>query len=141
MKRVFFFCIVSFAAVFGATTVKEGLLPMDEFMASKQIYSQAALDGLMNENFEAIMNAGEKMKVMQADKKWNRITSEEYQRFSQDFEKRAQAMVDAARRGNLDGCMTAYINCLQTCYNCHKYVRSYPYAKASIDLDTDRKSR
>lgn len=102
--------------------------PLDsrEFMVQKRAYSQIALDGLMREEYQTIIVAGENMRKMRADKRWPRLASDDYKRFSEDFEKSAQAMVDAARRKNLDGCMTAYVNCLQACYSCHKYVRAFP---------------
>lgn len=97
-----------------------------EFMIQKRAYSQIVLDGLMSEDYQTIVLAGENMRRMRADKRWPRMASEEYRRYSEDFENSAQAMVDSARKSNLDGCMTEYMKCLRACYNCHKYVRAFP---------------
>jgi hypothetical protein len=105
-------------------TVKS--LTLRQFMAQKRAFSQIVLDGLMSEDYPTIILAGENMRKMRADKRWEFLASADYKRYSEDFEKSAQAMVDAARHRNLDGCMTSYTQCLQACYNCHKYVRAFP---------------
>lgn len=130
--------VVVFAALmvtFGAASMRESLRPRDEFMAQKKVYTQEVLDGLMNEQFDAIIEAGEKMKLMRSDKRWDRYATEDYARFSHNFQKAAQVLTDAARQKNLDACMASYIDCLQSCYSCHKYVRANPLAKASFELN------
>lgn len=97
-----------------------------QFMIQKRAYSQIVLDGLMSEDYSTIILAGENMRKMRADKRWDRLASADYNRYSEDFEKAAQNIVDSARRRNLDECMNSYLKCLQSCYNCHKYVRSLP---------------
>jgi len=128
-RRIFLsITLLSVAAFLVPANPPETAKPLDlsEFMAQKRIHSQIVLDGLMREEYQTIILAGENMRKMRADKRWERLASEDYRRYSEDFETSAQAMVDAARRKNLDGCMTAYVKCLQACYNCHKYVRAFP---------------
>lgn len=109
----------------GPATTKP--VDLNSFMAQKRAYAQIVLDGLMSEDYPTIVIAGENMRKMRSDKRWQqRPTSAEYNRYSEDFEKSAQTMIDAARRKNLDGCMTSYVKCLQACYDCHKYVRAFP---------------
>jgi hypothetical protein len=110
-----------------APSAKTKPIDLNSFMAQKRAYSQIVLDGLMSEDYQTIILAGENMRKMRSDKRWQqRPTSADYNRYSEDFEKSAQAMIDAARRENLDRCMTSYVKCLQACYNCHKYVRAFP---------------
>ena len=106
---------------------KRKVIELNSFMAQKRAYSQIVLDGLMSEDYQTIIIAGENMRKMRSDKRWQqRPTNADYNRYSEDFEKSAQAMIDSARRRNLDGCMTSYVKCLQACYDCHKYVRAFP---------------
>ena len=95
-----------------------------------------SLDGLLSEDCQAIFLAGENMRKMRADKRWQRMASEDYKRYSEDFESSAQAMVASARRKNLDGCMTECMRRLRACYNCHKCVRAFP---VPTSLNHDRK--
>jgi cytochrome c556 len=114
------------ALVTGAPPEKVKPVDLQNFMVQKRAYSQIVLDGLMSEDYQTIILAGENMRKMRADKRWDRFTSADYKRYSEDFENAAQSMVDAARRRNLDGSMNAYMTCLRACYNCHKYVRAFP---------------
>ena len=119
-----FSAVVASLILFAVPPQSEKSRPLDEFMRQKRHHTQACLDALMFEDFEAIIAAGENLKRMQEDKRWGRILTDEYKRHSQELEKRAQAMVDSARTNNLDGAMEAFTRTLETCYSCHKYVRA-----------------
>lgn len=125
---VFFFasiCVAIMAIVVIATpTPREPVTQPQDFMRQKSIHSQMALDALMKEQFDIVVLAGENMKKMTKDKRWNRLETDDYFRFSETFQMQAQTMIDAARDKSADRAMEGYLRCLQTCYNCHRYVRA-----------------
>lgn len=108
----------------GSPSAKEQSRPPENFMMQKSIYTQKVLDALMKEQYDAIVIAGEEMKKMTKDTRWRRFETDDYFRLSENFETHAQAMVDSARAKNLDRAMDGYLKALQTCYDCHKYVRA-----------------
>lgn len=113
---------LSTIAITGSPSGKESRTP-ENFMKQKSLYSQAVLDALMKEQYDEIVIAGEGMKKMTRDTRWRQFGTDDYYRHSENFRIHAQAMVDSARAKNLDGAMDGYLKCLQTCYDCHKYVR------------------
>jgi hypothetical protein len=117
-------CAWFFAQAGVGAPTKKRATQSDDFMREKSFHCQSVLDALMKEQFDTIVLSGEAMKKMTKDPRWSRYGTDDYFRFSEQFQVNAEAMVDAARAKNLDRSMEAYIKSVQTCYNCHRYVRT-----------------
>lgn len=131
------FCIALAAVVSGGrqeTEAGKQLWRRANFMSQKRLYSQLALEGFMMEQRELIIDYGTKMWNSSEDNIWQELFKDEskdqvYKEQAKKFRGNVQAMVAAARQSNLDAAMEAYTRSIQTCYDCHKYVRARERAR------------
>ena len=98
-----------------------------EFMRMKLDYSKKVLEGLVTEDFDAIVDGAGKLKRLSMAAEWEVPTIpniQEYLPFTTDFQRIADDMQKYARAKNLDGATLAYTRMTINCVDCHKYVRS-----------------
>lgn len=93
------------------------------FMRAKLTHSQMVVEGLALENFTAIADHAEQLKLLSLDASWQVLQTMEYVQHSADFRRSAGALAKAAEGKNLDGALLAYFQLTQNCVNCHKYIR------------------
>ena len=94
-----------------------------EFMRDKLALSQKVLEGLTLEDFQLIITKSERLSAMSQEATWQVFQNPDYERFSQDFRRNADALTKAARNKNLDGATLAYVKVTMSCVECHKFVR------------------
>ena len=94
-----------------------------EFMRLKLENSQKVLEGLAVEDFDLIAKNAQALDLMSKATNWQVLQTEQYVRLSQDFQRTAEAVRDAAKKRNLDGAALGYVELTMQCINCHKYVR------------------
>lgn len=97
-----------------------------EFMRLKLDYSKKVLGGLVNEDFDAIVDGARKLNRLSMAAEWEVPTipdADEYVHFTADFQRIAQDLIKNANAKNLDGATLAYTRLTINCVDCHKYVR------------------
>jgi cytochrome c556 len=94
-----------------------------EFMRAKLTHSQKVLEGLALEDFDLIAKNAQAMSLLSKDATWQVLQTPQYLQQSQDFQRAADAVTDAAKKKSLDGAALAYVELTMKCINCHKYVR------------------
>lgn len=102
-----------------------------DFMRVKLSQSQKVLEGLALEDFDMIAKNAQAMSLLSQESNWKVLQTAEYLRQSQDFQRTADAIRDAAKKKNLDGAALGYVELTMKCIQCHKYVRNV--RMASVD--------
>lgn len=97
-----------------------------EFMRMKLDFSKKILAGLVNEDYDSIIDGARNLKRLSMAAEWEVPTIpnvQEYLPFTADFQRIADDLQKSARAKNLDGATLAYTRLTINCVNCHKYVR------------------
>ena len=95
-------------------------------MRLKLDFSKKILEGLVTEDFDAIVDGAGKLKRLSMAAEWEVPTIpnvQEYLPFTTDFQRIADDLQKSARARNLDGATLAYTRLTINCVECHKYVR------------------
>jgi hypothetical protein len=92
-------------------------------MLDKLTYANKALDGLVVEDFRKIAESAEMMRMISRAASWYVIGSDEYKRYSKNFQEQAADLARHAKEKNLDAANLDYMRITFTCVQCHKHVR------------------
>jgi cytochrome c556 len=103
-----------------------------EVMKAKLGHAHAVLEGIALEDFAKVQISAERLARLSQAAGWHARQTPEYVLFTEEFRRRAQALAEAARAGNLDGATLAYTQLTFSCVSCHKYMRGRRIAR----LDT-----
>jgi cytochrome c556 len=114
----------------------DSIATTQEIMKQKLGISQRVLEGLATENFQLIVTSASKLKTLSQQDAWNARNTPEYQQFTGDFRRHAEALIQAAKLTNIDAASVAYFQLTLSCVNCHKYIRnsrvaSLPFPRVS----------
>lgn len=101
-----------------------------EAMRLKLGFAQRVLEGLALENYGQILTNAQKLSQLSRVAGWRARQTPEYELFTNEFRRQADALADAAREKNIDGAAIAYTQLTFSCTSCHKYMRSLRTAKA-----------
>jgi hypothetical protein len=140
MKRwtcvAFAVALLSWIALSGsALSQKEDDKPdVKDFMRGKLIHMQKVLEGITIEDYDLIRSNANQMALLSKATQWRVLQTDAYQQHSAEFRRSAEAVVEAAKKKNLDGAALAYVDMTMKCVTCHKYVRSV--RMANLDLPT-----
>lgn len=120
--------VVFFAAVLGVclSALPGRSQPSDgvrKFMRPKLANSQHILEGLSLEDFAMISENAKRLMRLSEAAEWQVLPSPEYVRYSADFQRLANELVDAANQRDLDAATLTYVQLTINCVKCHKYVR------------------
>ena len=94
-----------------------------EFMRKKLVHSQKVLEGLTVNDLEMVAKNAQELSLLSQAATWQVLQTPDYLQQSADFRRTADALTEAARKGNLDGAALAYVELTMKCVSCHKYVR------------------
>lgn len=97
-----------------------------EFMRQKLEFSKQLLEGLTLEEFARIEKNGRALKILSQAAEWEdpiMPNPEEYQVYTNDFQRLCDDLRKNARDKNIDGATLAYVKLTMNCVACHKYVR------------------
>jgi hypothetical protein len=94
-----------------------------KYMRAKLLYSQQLLEALALEDYEQMAKSSQDLKLLSQESIWNVLETEQYVQHSNDFRRRTDALLQAAKRKNLDGASLAFVELTLNCVQCHKYVR------------------
>jgi hypothetical protein len=124
--------IAAIAGVWSISVISAEPQPnqVKDFMKVKLSQSQKVLEGLALEDFDMIAKNAQAMSLLSQESNWKVLQTAEYLRQSQDFQRTADAIRDAAKKKNLDGAALGYVELTMKCIQCHKYVRNVRMAAA-----------
>jgi hypothetical protein len=119
-----FLAIVCFWVGWGTTQEKKvGQDQLGGFMQLKLDHAKGILEGLSNEDFNAISQNAQGLATLSLESSWNAYTTPEYLALSTDFRRAVRMMTEAANEKNLDRAALAYVNTTVQCIECHRYMR------------------
>ncbi len=93
-------------------------------MRDKLTYAKDALDGLSLEDFDKVAKSAEMLRMVSKAASWYVLDSDEYLRYSKNFQEQATDLGRHARAKDLDAASLDYVRISLTCVECHKYVRA-----------------
>jgi len=94
-----------------------------EIMKLKLAYSQGALQAIALEDYSLLALNAQKLSKLSHATGWHSRQTPEYQLFTTEFRRHADALNKAARDTNLDAATVAYFQLTLSCVSCHKYMR------------------
>ncbi len=92
-------------------------------MREKLAAASKALEGLSLEDFTKIAESAERMHIISRAASWHVIDSDDYNRFSKNFQQEASDLKRHAEQKNLDAATLDYVRLTTTCVECHKLLR------------------
>lgn len=101
----------------------QGDIQTREVMKAKLGHAQAVLEGMATEDFEKVRVSAERISALSQAAGWHARQTPEYELFTTEFRRRADALVKEAIRENTDGVAVAYVQMTFSCVSCHKYMR------------------
>ena len=110
----------------GLVSVSHGQPPKGKlagFMRPKLEHSKGVLEGLALENFDLVAKNARAMKELSEAAEWKISPNLTYLRYSGEFQRLADELIEQAKDKNIDGATLAYVQLTLNCVNCHKYVR------------------
>jgi hypothetical protein len=123
----------------------EGAPPkVNDLMQRKLKYAQNVLEGIALNDFEKIGQNGEDLIRVSKLAEWKILKTPQYELYSNEFRRSADALATRAKEKNLDGAALAYVEMTLTCVRCHKHVREVrmagrDWAETPIDVAVIRK--
>lgn len=94
-----------------------------KFMRKKLEASNQILEGLTTENAGLITQGARVLAEMSAAEQWNVQNDVLYKDYSNNFQRTATALRDAAETNNFDAAALKWFDTTMKCIECHKYVR------------------
>ena len=94
-----------------------------DVMKFKLHFAQRVLEGITMENFELIATNAQKLASLSQAADWSIRQTPEYQKFTTDYARQANALSKAAKDRNVDAATVAYFQLTVSCVNCHRYLR------------------
>lgn len=111
---------------------------VNTLMRKKLEHSQKVLEGLALNDFDKIAtHAGELIELSKAAE-WRVHKTPQYELYSNEFRRNAEAMATAAKAKNIDGATLAYVDLTLGCVKCHKHVRELRMGRLDGAVNPDR---
>jgi hypothetical protein len=98
-------------------------------MRDKLSYANKALEGLSLENFDQIAESAKMMRMISRAASWHVVDSDEYARYSKNFQEEAADLERHAKDKNLEAAALDYMRITMTCVQCHKHLRTVRQGK------------
>ena len=95
-----------------------------EVMRQKLGHSQQVLRGLALQDFAILRTNATRLVRLSHTSGWQARQSPEYELFTMEFRRSAEALAAAADAGNIDAATVAYTQVTFSCVSCHKYMRA-----------------
>jgi hypothetical protein len=122
-------CASLLLAGLAASTKNQADTTTKGVMKSKLHYSQGVLEGIATENYNLMATNAQNLSGLSQAANWQIRQTPEYQRFTTDFRRQADALAKSAKEKNVDAATVAYFQLTVSCVNCHKYLRGASTAK------------
>jgi cytochrome c556 len=92
-------------------------------MRKKLVHSQLILEGITVNDYEKIAKNAQDLITVSKAAEWKVLKTPEYEMYSNDLRRSAEALIRNAKDKNTDGAALAYVDLTLTCVKCHKHVR------------------
>jgi hypothetical protein len=106
-------------------------------MMRKLTSSEKILEGLMVNDFNKVSKNAEELVDISKSAEWRILKTPDYELYSNQLRRNAQALIKQAKAKNTEGIALAYVNLTLTCVTCHDHVREVRMAR----LDNNPNSR
>jgi cytochrome c556 len=100
-----------------------------DFMRAKLMHMEKVLEGVTTEDYDLIRKNANQLTLLSHAASWRVLETPAYRDYSAEFRRSTEAIVEAAKKKNLDGAALAYVDTTMKCVTCHKYVRSVRMAR------------
>lgn len=101
-------------------------------MRAKLTSAHQILEGIATENFSQIETNAQKLIQLSKVAGWRARQTPEYELFTNEFRRHAEAIIEAAQKKNLDGATLAYMQLTFNCASCHKHMRGLRTASRTV---------
>jgi hypothetical protein len=112
-----------------------------DFMRAKLVHMEKVLEGITTEDYDLIRKNANQLTLLSHAAAWRVFETPAYRDYSSEFRRSTEAIVEAAKKKNIDGAALAYVDTTMKCVTCHKYVRSvrmaridHPYRVGALTL-------
>jgi hypothetical protein len=92
-------------------------------MRKKLEHSQKVLEALALNDYDRIASNANELILISKAAEWKVHKTPQYEVYSNEFRRNAEAMAEAAKAKNIDSATLAYVDMTLTCVKCHKHVR------------------
>ncbi len=92
-------------------------------MRAKIVSTHQILEGIATENYSQIETNAQKLIQLSKVAGWRARQTPEYDLFTNEFRRHAEALVESAQNKNIDGATLAYMQLAFNCASCHKHMR------------------
>jgi hypothetical protein len=99
-------------------------------MKRKLVEAQKVLEGVALNDFDMIAKHANELIAISREAQWKVIKTPDYDMFSTDFRRNANALVKNAKDKNTDAAALSYVDMTLTCVKCHKHVREVRMVRA-----------
>jgi hypothetical protein len=96
---------------------------VSELMKKKLQHSQKVLEGIAVKDFKLIERNAEDLMQISKLAEWRVLKTPQYEVHSNDFRRTTEALIENAKKRNLDAAALNYVDMTLTCVRCHSYVR------------------
>jgi len=96
---------------------------LSDLMRRKLDNSQKVLEGIALSDFDMIAKHAEALIAVSKQAQWRVLRTPDYDLYSNDLRRNAEALIHQSKEKNLDGAALAYVDLTLTCVKCHKHVR------------------
>jgi hypothetical protein len=100
-------------------------------MKRKLAEAQKVLEGVAVNDFDMIAKHANELIAISREAQWKVIKTPDYDMYSTDFRRNANALVKNARDKNTDAAALSYVDMTLTCVKCHKHVREVRMVRAN----------
>lgn len=112
-----------------------------------KLHAQGVLEGIATENFPLVETNANRLIQLARSGEWKVRPTPEYERFTTDFIRSAEALDKAAKKASADAASVAYSQLTVSCVNCHRHLRGVeavrlepkPDSRAATDLASVRR--
>jgi len=125
MRRALFVmsALVLCGAIVGMPGHSAGADKPESLMKRKLQHSQKVLEGVALQDFKMIERHAEELIQISKLAEWRALKTPTYEIYSNDFRRIASALMENARKKNIDAAALSYVDLTLTCVKCHKHVR------------------
>lgn len=104
-------------------------------MRKKLEHSQKVLEGIALNDFDKISSNANDMIQISKDVEFRIHKTPQYELYTNEFRRNAEALVEAAKTKNTDSAALAYVDLTLTCVKCHKHVREVRMGRLDLPAE------
>jgi len=94
------------------------------FMRGKLVSNQNIVEGLSIKDFDKVKEGANAVVMLVKGQHWFVLDTPGYRQHSQEMERAAQRLHDAAENANIEAAVLRYFDLTLTCIDCHQYLET-----------------